>query len=150
MGLSLFCNVWNPSKSFDGPRVLRQEEEEAVKEEEEIENDVNENIEEVLRVSKREVVPCTTIEKLIAMVDQPQQLEMIYLSDPSNDTYPKQEDTQPVPNSTTMEKREYLVILLNKYKKECGWIIAIIKGLSLVWPPRKKQVKYKERFPMEV
>ena len=49
-----------------------------------------------------------------------------------------------------MSKMEELVTLLNKYNKEYGWMLSIIKGLSPVWFSRKKKVKYKKRVPMEV
>ena len=75
---------------------------------------------------------------------------MINLSDSSNDAYPEKEGAQPVTYSTTLSKREELVTLINKYKKEYGWMLYIIKGLSPIWFPRKKKVKYKKRVIMEV
>ena len=150
------CIPLKDEKTFDGPRVLYEEEEEeveveeVVKEEEEIEKADNETIEEVIWVNEREVEPPTTIEKLTPLVDQPQELEAINLSDSLKDTYPKKEDAQPVTYSKAKSKKEELITLMNKYKKEYGWMIAIIKGLSPVWFSRKKKVKYKKRVPMEV
>ena len=137
-------------KCFDGPRVLFKEEEEEVEveeaikeEEEEIEKVVKESMEEVLGVYEGEVELPTTNAKLTPMVDQPQEPEMINLPDPSKDSHPTGEDTLPATNSTTMPKWEDFVILLNKYKKEYGWMRATFKGLSPVWFPRKKKVRYK-------
>ena len=74
-------------KEEDGVEV-----EEAIKEEEEIEKDVNETIEDMLGVNKREVEPPTTIEKLTPVVDEPQEPGMINMSDPLKDTYVENED----------------------------------------------------------
>ena len=150
------CIPLKDEKTFDAPRVLYEEEEEeveveeVVKEEEEIENVVNETVNEVIGVNERDIEPPTTNEKLTLVAEQPQDPETINLPDPSKDTYPEKEDAQPVTYSTTMSKREELVTLLNKYKEEYGWMIAIIKGLSPVWFSRKKKVKYKKRVLMEM
>ena len=116
----------------------------------EIKNFDMEVVEQVLEVDKKEAEPPTTNEKLLSLVDQPQELEVINLSDSLKDTYPKKEDAQPVTYSKAKSKREELVALRNKYEREYGWMISIIKGLSPVWFSRKKKVKYKKRVPMEM
>ena len=78
--------------------LYREEEEgveveEAVKEEEQIKKDINETIEDVLGVNEKEFEPPNTIEKLTSVVDEPQEPEMINMSDPLKYTYPEKEDT---------------------------------------------------------